>query len=183
MRIACNRVKQLTWAAGAGVAVVGPPDRRCVHRQRHPRHARQALAPDDRPSGARCAAASCIPACTQLQLAHVQGCVSLRLPCTCSLQGQANNWVKNMEARSNLKIIKLTNPQFLRVLENAIRLGTPVLIEDVGESIDPALEPVLQKQVRARARARARAHCMPASGACSTLVTAEGRGCCIIISC
>ena len=63
-------------------------------------------------------------------------------------QGQANNWVKNMEVRSNIKVVKLTNPLFLRVLENAIRLGNPVLIEDVGESIDPALEPVLQKQVR-----------------------------------
>ena len=69
-------------------------------------------------------------------------------PCSLLPQGQANNWVKNMEVRSNIKVVKLVNPLFLRVLENAIRLGNPVLIEDVGESIDPALEPVLQKQVR-----------------------------------
>ena len=52
-----------------------------------------------------------------------------------------------MEQRNSLKVLKLTDATFLRTLENAIRLGAPVLLEDVGESIDPALEPVLQKQV------------------------------------
>jgi hypothetical protein len=42
---------------------------------------------------------------------------------------QANAWVKAMESRSGLRIIKLTDPTFLRVLENSIRIGNPVLIE------------------------------------------------------
>jgi len=32
-------------------------------------------------------------------------------------------------------------------LENAIRVGQPVLLENVEETLDPALEPILQRQV------------------------------------
>ena len=49
--------------------------------------------------------------------------------------------------RAGLKLVKLSQPNFLRLIEGAVRLGQPVLIEDVGESIDPALEPLLLKQV------------------------------------
>lgn len=59
---------------------------------------------------------------------------------------QANRWVRNREVKNGLKVIKLTDGQFLRTLENCIRIGMPVLLEDLGESLDPALEPVLLKQ-------------------------------------
>jgi dynein heavy chain len=45
-----------------------------------------------------------------------------------------------------LQLIKLSQPDFLRTLENAIRFGQPVLCENVEEDLDPALEPVLLKQ-------------------------------------
>ena len=51
-----------------------------------------------------------------------------------------------MESKNGLKIIKLTDANFLRTLENCIRIGMPVLCEDIGEALDPALEPVLLKQ-------------------------------------
>lgn len=57
-------------------------------------------------------------------------------------------WVRNRETKNGLKVIKLTDPNFLRTLENSIRIGMPVLCEEIGESLDPALEPVLLKQVR-----------------------------------
>jgi len=69
-----------------------------------------------------------------------------RWPLMIDPQGQANTWVKNMEAKSGLRVIKLTDGQYLRTLENSIRIGNPVLVEDVGEALDPALEPVLLKQ-------------------------------------
>ncbi|KNC54636.1 dynein heavy chain 2 [Thecamonas trahens ATCC 50062] len=62
-------------------------------------------------------------------------------------QGQANKWIRNMEAENGLDVIKLSEKDYLRTLGNAIRFGKPVLLENVPESLDPALEPVLLKQV------------------------------------
>ncbi|XP_029908318.1 dynein heavy chain 1, axonemal [Myripristis murdjan] len=61
-------------------------------------------------------------------------------------QGQANKWIKNMERDSGLDVMKLSDRDFLRSLENAIRFGKPCLLENVGEELDPALEPVLLRQ-------------------------------------
>ena len=70
-----------------------------------------------------------------------------RWPLMIDPQGQANRWVRNMYSSSNLQIIKLTEKEFLRTLENGIRYGAPVLLENVGQELDPGLEPVLLKQV------------------------------------
>ena len=43
-------------------------------------------------------------------------------------------------------MVKLTNPDYMRTLENCIQFGTPVLIENVREELDPSLEPLLLKQ-------------------------------------
>lgn len=59
--------------------------------------------------------------------------------------GQANKWVKNMERSNKLGIIKLSDANYLRTLENSIQFGTPVLLENVGEELDPILDPILQK--------------------------------------
>jgi len=50
-----------------------------------------------------------------------------------------------MERDNRLGIIKLTDASYLRTMETAITFGSPVLLENVGEEIDPVLEPVLQK--------------------------------------
>lgn len=52
-----------------------------------------------------------------------------------------------MEKTSNLQVVKLTDANYLRSLENSIQFGTPVLLENVGEELDPSLEPLLQKQI------------------------------------
>ncbi|KAJ3406762.1 Dynein heavy chain 7, axonemal [Chytriomyces hyalinus] len=70
-----------------------------------------------------------------------------RWPLMIDPQGQANKWVKNMEKDNNLQIIKLTDADYVRVLENAITFGAPVLLENIKEEIDPILDTVLQKQV------------------------------------
>ena len=62
-------------------------------------------------------------------------------------QDQANHWIKNTYALKKLKTIKLSDSDFLQTLENGIRYGSPVLLEIVGEELDPILEPVLSKRV------------------------------------
>ncbi|KAM6202366.1 dynein axonemal heavy chain 6 [Rhynchocyon petersi] len=69
-----------------------------------------------------------------------------RWPLMIDPQDQANRWIRNKESRSGLKIVKLTDSNFLRTLENSIRLGLPVLLEELKETLDPALEPILLKQ-------------------------------------
>ncbi|VDP96393.1 unnamed protein product [Trichobilharzia regenti] len=61
-------------------------------------------------------------------------------------QGQANKWIKNMEKESGILVVKLTDSDFIRNLENGIQFGTPILLENVGEDLDPSLEPLLLKQ-------------------------------------
>ena len=51
-----------------------------------------------------------------------------------------------MERSNKLNVLKLSDPNYVRNLENAIQFGTPVLMENVGEELDPILEPILQKQ-------------------------------------
>ncbi|KAJ3242061.1 Dynein heavy chain 2, axonemal [Chytriomyces hyalinus] len=70
-----------------------------------------------------------------------------RWPLMIDPQCQANNWIKNMEAKRDLKIIDLKMPDFLRTLENSIQYGIPVLLQGIAESIDPALDPILNKSV------------------------------------
>ena len=43
-------------------------------------------------------------------------------------QGQANAWVRALEARSGLRMVKPGDANFLRTLENCVRVGNPVLI-------------------------------------------------------
>ena len=71
---------------------------------------------------------------------------SNRWPLMIDPQGQANQWIKNMEG-ADLKCIKQTQATFVRNIENSIAFGHPVLIENVSEEIDPILEPILLKQI------------------------------------
>ncbi|XP_009068409.1 PREDICTED: dynein heavy chain 3, axonemal [Acanthisitta chloris] len=61
-------------------------------------------------------------------------------------QRQANKWIKNMEKTNKLSVIKLSDTHYVRTLENAIQLGTPVLLENIGEELDAFIEPILLKQ-------------------------------------
>lgn len=68
---------------------------------------------------------------------------SSRWPLMIDPQEQANRWIRNMEKDNKIIITKMSDPQLVRILENSIMNGRPVLLEEVGESIDPSLNPVL----------------------------------------
>ena len=71
---------------------------------------------------------------------------SRRWPLLIDPQGQANKWIRNMEKDNGLHVIKLSDGNYLRTVENAVQFGQPVLLENVGEVLDAALEPLLLKQ-------------------------------------
>ncbi|XP_023932407.1 dynein heavy chain 3, axonemal [Lingula anatina] len=69
-----------------------------------------------------------------------------RWPLMIDPQGQANKWVKNMEKANKIAIVKLSNPNYIRTIENCLQFGNPCLMENIGEELDPVLESVLLKQ-------------------------------------
>ena len=69
-----------------------------------------------------------------------------RWPLLIDPQGQANKWIKHMEKPNNLHVVKSTDSGFARTLENCIQFGTPVLLENVDEDLDPMLESLLLRQ-------------------------------------
>ncbi|GMH50243.1 hypothetical protein TrRE_jg3287 [Triparma retinervis] len=71
-----------------------------------------------------------------------------RWPLMIDPQGQANKWIRKMHKNNGLKIIDLKMKDFLRDVENAISYGTPILLQDVLEELDPSLEPVLSKAIK-----------------------------------
>lgn len=58
---------------------------------------------------------------------------------TISPTGQANKWIVSMEKENNLLVVKQTDPTFLQVVEEALQKGFPLLIEGIGETLDPVL--------------------------------------------
>ncbi|CAM9371173.1 unnamed protein product [Choristocarpus tenellus] len=74
-----------------------------------------------------------------------------RWPLLIDPQGQANRFVKNMGRDPDLcpngmDVAKLSHKKFLQTLENAVRFGKWVLLENIGEELDAALEPILVQQ-------------------------------------
>lgn len=69
-------------------------------------------------------------------------------------QGQANKWIKNSEKDNQLNVIKLSDTDYMRTLENCIQFGTPLLLENVGEDLDPSLEPLLLRQTFKQGRTK-----------------------------
>jgi dynein heavy chain len=92
----------------------------------------------------------CIKGLPADQLSVANGIIattSKRWPLIIDPQSQGNKWIKNMEKANNLKIIKLSNSKFLNIVDTSIRMGFPVLLENIEEKLDPSLEPILTKSI------------------------------------
>jgi dynein heavy chain len=71
--------------------------------------------------------------------------ISRRYPLCIDPQLQANKWIKKKCANDNIQVIKMEG-NYMRKLEDAIRFGFPVIMENIGSEVDAALSPVLLKQ-------------------------------------
>lgn len=63
---------------------------------------------------------------------------SKRWPLMIDPQLQANNWIKKME--KDLKITRLNKQDLTNTISNSMNIGLPVLIENIGETINPELD-------------------------------------------
>jgi dynein heavy chain len=71
-----------------------------------------------------------------------------RWPLMIDPQVQALRWIRSLQERGGkLRICRTVDANWLRVLELAVTNGHALILEDLGEVLDPVLTPVLEKQV------------------------------------
>lgn len=68
-----------------------------------------------------------------------------RWPLCIDPQNQANQWIKKMY-KDKLLVMTTKKPKFDQLLENALQNGQPVLLQDMGEEIDPAIMPIINRE-------------------------------------
>jgi len=74
---------------------------------------------------------------------------SRRWPLMIDPQRQANKYIKlygKVASDQGISICKLSDKNLLQTVEIGIQFGRWILLENIGEALDPALEPVLQQQ-------------------------------------
>ncbi|KAJ3051836.1 hypothetical protein HK097_007152 [Rhizophlyctis rosea] len=74
-----------------------------------------------------------------------------RWPLIIDPQLQGVTWIKTREG-ANLRTVRLGARGYLDSIEKAVSTGETVLIEDIGESIDPVLNPILGRETIKKGR-------------------------------
>ena len=69
-------------------------------------------------------------------------------------QLQGITWLKEREKANDLKVTRLSNPKMVKILESAIELGNPVMIENLENNIDAVIQPVYARAIIKRGKSR-----------------------------
>ena len=92
------------------------------------------------------------------QVSAENGCIltsSDRYSLMIDPQLQGIQWIRNKEAANNLESTRLTPETMnaaIKCLERCVEQGKPVLIENLGESIDASIAPIYARQIIKRGR-------------------------------
>lgn len=68
-----------------------------------------------------------------------------RWPLCIDPQNQANKWIKMM-FKDKLIVMTTKKDNYITILENALQTGQLILLQDIGEDIDPSLMPILNRE-------------------------------------
>ncbi|CAF0983043.1 unnamed protein product [Adineta steineri] len=71
----------------------------------------------------------------------------IKWPLLIDPQRQAIQWIRTKETENNLRVVSADDTTLLRVCEQCIRLGLPLIIEGVGETIESSLLPLLNRDI------------------------------------
>ena len=71
---------------------------------------------------------------------------SIKWPLMVDPQLQGLKWIKNKYGKS-LTIIRLGQKNFMDIVEKCVKEGTPLIIENLSEEIDPVLDPLLGRML------------------------------------
>ncbi|XP_055849438.1 dynein axonemal heavy chain 8 [Episyrphus balteatus] len=72
---------------------------------------------------------------------------AVRFPLLIDPQSQGKSWIKQKEKEFSLIVTSLNHKYFRNHIEDAVSMGLPVIIEDVGEELDPCLDNVLDRNL------------------------------------
>ncbi|XP_053239011.1 dynein axonemal heavy chain 14 isoform X1 [Podarcis raffonei] len=68
-----------------------------------------------------------------------------RYPLLIDPERQAYKWISQMSGK--LRQIRVTDAHYFRTLENSMRLGESVLLQDFSETLDSNMKPILKKEI------------------------------------
>ncbi|XP_037870398.1 dynein axonemal heavy chain 2 isoform X3 [Bombyx mori] len=70
-----------------------------------------------------------------------------RWPLAVDPQGQALIWISKLEEPNGIQVVDFGQPNYLKVMESCLMEGKPVIIQNVGEILDPSIAPILDKAI------------------------------------
>ncbi|XP_041988681.1 dynein axonemal heavy chain 2 isoform X2 [Aricia agestis] len=70
-----------------------------------------------------------------------------RWPLAVDPQGQALIWLSHLEEKNNIQIADFGQPDYMKIMESCLSEGKPVIIQNVGEVLDPSIAPILDRAI------------------------------------